>query len=179
MREIPETRNGNFPARWNKMTPTRPSTYSRREGRMPQNGKIPKKSPPTSCKCYPDGVKYLCMSAVGAVASVSWSINSCFFGFGNRVKKQGWILFSFCSIATAGFNRMSGSFFTFGLCTGCLHGRAPPIVAGYAAECSPHHGRAPPVCTAVLHRQTARHFGKTMNQKRERHTSQVNPFPKT
>ena len=107
-------------------------------------------------------------------ASVSWSINSCFFGAGNRVKKQGWILFSLRSVATAGnWNRMSGSFFTFGLRTGHLRGRAPPIGAG----CPAHSGRAPPVCVAVSHPRTARHFDKTMNQKRETHNFASEPVP--
>ena len=43
---------------------------------------------PASCKRRQDSVEYPCVSAVSAVASVSWSINSCFSVFGNRVKKQ-------------------------------------------------------------------------------------------
>ena len=100
------------------------------------------------------------------VASVSWSINSCFFGFGNRVKKQGWTLFSFCSVAATGFDRMSGSFFTSGLRTGHLRGRAPPIGAGYFwAGYPPHYGRAPPVCLAF--RVSKRSGTLEMNEKRE------------
>jgi len=140
--------------------------------KIAESAKNRRNSVPITCKRRRNSVKYLCLSVVSAAASVSWSINSCFFGFGNRVKnKGGFPLLLFALLPLPVFDRMSGSFFTVGFYRGHFCGRTPPIGTGYfgarhiGTRHFVHYSRAPPTC--LLFCTSKRSGTLEMNEKRE------------